>query len=101
MPETKVQIRDIQKIKLSSQIVEETLEGQDDPVKKYMTTVSFQFEGLPGQFDPVIAAMVADCPINVVFGSPQANLGEAFTKLGGISSMTISSGDKSVTLGRE
>lgn len=62
MPETKVVIQDIQKIKLTSQVVEETLEGQDDPVKKYMTTVSFQFEGLPGRFDPVITALVADWP---------------------------------------
>ncbi len=78
MPETRVTIKDIQKIKVTGQVVEEKLEGQDDPIKKYVTTVTFQFEGLPGRLDPVITALVADCPVNIVMGSPQCNLGDAF-----------------------
>ena len=78
MPETKVQIKDIQKLKVKGEIVEEKLEGEDDPVKRLVTTVTFQYEGLPGALDPIQVALAADCPVNIVLGSPQANLGDVF-----------------------
>ena len=80
--ETRMTIRNIQKLKVTGQMVEEAdpnIEGET--IRKNMTTVSFQFEGLPGMLDSAIVALTAEIPVDVIIGSSQANLGAEFMSL--------------------
>jgi hypothetical protein len=79
MAETNVKIKQIEKLKVSGQVVEEK-DSEGEVIKRYMTTVTFQFEGLPGELDPVIVALTSDYQVDVSFGSPQTNLGADFMR---------------------
>ena len=79
MAETNVNIKQIEKLKVSGQVVEEK-DSEGEVIKRYMTTVAFQFEGLPGELDPVIVALTSDYQVGVSFGSPQTNLGADFMR---------------------
>lgn len=86
MSETTVELKKIEKLKITGQIVEIKLPGESgesaETIKKYITTVTFSYDGLPGSMDAVITALAADCEVNVIFLSPQYNLGDEFMRSG-------------------
>lgn len=74
MPEIKVIVPNIDKLKVQSSIVEEKVQqdGETFIEKKVVTAVSFQYEGTARHFDQVLMAMANKTEVHFLFGSPQA-----------------------------
>jgi hypothetical protein len=88
--ETKRVIDGIQKLKVQGKIVEQPIEGGEkgETERILVTSVTFEYEGNPGQLDEILWAMVSGHRIDVAFQSPQASF----------DSVTFKSGEKEVTL---
>jgi len=75
MPENRITVRKINNLKVKGKIIEEP--DPEDPgskIRKLVTEVSFVYEGAPGRFDDVLAAITTDADVDASFVSPQGIL---------------------------
>lgn len=76
MPENKITVKSINNLSVKGKIVEEPdPDDKNNKIKKLVTEVKFIYEGAPGRFDDVLAAVTTDTPVDVTFMSPQYSLG--------------------------
>lgn len=76
MPENKVTVKSINNLSVKGKIIEEPDPNDSNKkIKKLVSEVKFVYEGAPGRFDDVLAAITTDAPVDVTFMSPQYSLG--------------------------
>ena len=66
-----VKIEEIDKLKITSEVVEVKVPGDDLPVKELRTKVQFEYIGGPGKMSPMLHALAAEHNVAVSFASPQ------------------------------
>jgi hypothetical protein len=75
MPENRITVRKINNLKVKGKIIEvPDPVDPDNKIKKLVTEVSFVYEGAPGRFDDVLAAITTDADVDASFVSPQGVL---------------------------
>ena len=82
MAETKVEIRGIENLQVKSKVKEVQIEGSSTGDKEtvLITTVTFDYEGPGGKFDPIMWALTSKHEVDVVVSSPQMSMEVTFTE---------------------